>query len=317
MLQSMPSVDSSQLPRTFDTPIDPYYGLPERIGIGPLRIDSLSAHELTRRLIGHTFAPGKTNHVVTANAQFYVLAEEREDFRRCVAEAEYVCADGISVALACKWLGRKAVSRIAGVDLISYLCEESVSLDLTIYFLGGNPGSAAKSASIMTKRFPGLRVAGVSCPPIGFIHNPRLLAEVLDDIRLANPSIIFVALGAPRQEFFIQEHIRPLGIPVALGVGGSFEIICGVTHRAPVWMQSSGLEWFYRWAQEPVRLANRYLIGNTLFSYYLMRNMVRQKKQSSGQEVQLLPSSDRTLSEIRTRRRYQESQKADAAGPLA
>jgi len=283
MFQSMLSISTSQLQSTFDTPIDPYYGLPERIGIGPLRIDSLSVYELTRRLIGHTFAPGKTNHVVTANAQFYVLAEEREDFRRCVGEAEYVCADGISVAVACKWLGRKAVARIAGVDLISYLCAESVSLDLTSYFLGGNPESAAKTASIMMKKYPGLRVAGVSCPPVGFIQNPEILSEVLEAIKAAKPSIIYVALGAPRQEFFIQEHIRPLGIPVAVGVGGSFEMICGVTHRAPLWMRNSGLEWLYRWAQEPVRLANRYLIGNVLFSFYLMRNMVRQKARSKSQ----------------------------------
>src|SRR5665213_397483 len=80
----MPSVSTSQLRNAFDTPTDPSRGLHDRIRIGPLRIDPLSIHELTRRLIGHTFAPGKTNHVVTANAQFYVLAEEREDFRRCV-----------------------------------------------------------------------------------------------------------------------------------------------------------------------------------------------------------------------------------------
>ncbi len=277
MPESMPLVNATQPQHTFGAPIDPYYGLPERIGIGPLRIDPLSVHELTRRLIGHTFAPGKTNHVVTANAQFYVLAEEHEDFRRCVGEAEYVCADGISVAVACKWLGRKAVARIAGVDLISYLCAESVPLDLASYFLGGKPGSAAQTASIMMKKYPGLRVAGVSCPPVGFIQNPEILSEVIEAIRAAKPSIIYVALGAPRQEFFIQEHIRPLGIPVAVGVGGSFEMICGVTRRAPVWMQNSGLEWLYRWAQEPVRLANRYLIGNALFSFYLARHMVRQK----------------------------------------
>ena len=283
MAQGMQLISTSQVQNPFDTPIDPYYGLPERIGIGPLRIDSLSVYELTRRLIGHTFAPGKTNHVVTANAQFYVLAEEREDFRQCVGEAEYVCADGISVAVACKWLGRKTVARIAGVDLISYLCAESVSLDLTSYFLGGNPGSAAKTASIMMKKYPGLRVAGVSCPPVGFIQNPEILNEVLEAIKAAKPSIIYVALGAPRQEFFIQEHIRPLGIPVAVGVGGSFEMICGVTRRAPLWMQNSGLEWLYRWAQEPVRLANRYLIGNALFSFYLIRNMVRQKGRPKNQ----------------------------------
>ena len=283
MPPSTPSMSTHKAPQSCDSSIDPYYNLPERIGIGPFRIDSLSVNELTRRLIGHTFAPGKTNHVVTANAQFYVLAEEREDFRRCVGEAEYVCADGISVAVACKWLGRKSVARIAGVDLISYLCAASVPLDLTIYFLGGNPGSAAMTASIMMKKYPGLRVAGVSCPPVGFTHDAEILVEVIDAIKAAKPSIIYVALGAPRQEFFIQEHIRPLGIPVAIGVGGSFEIICGVTRRAPVWVRNSGLEWLYRWVQEPVRLANRYMIGNALFSFYLMRNMVRQRDYPKGE----------------------------------
>ncbi len=276
MPQSTTLKSTQRSPQSFDSPIDPYYKSQERIAIGPLRIDPFSADELTRRLIGHTSTPGKTNHVVTANAQFYVLAEEREDFRRCVGDAEYVCADGISVAVACKFLGRKTVARIAGVDLISYLCQESIPLDRTFYFLGGNPGSAAKAASIMKQKYPDLRIAGVSCPPLGFIDNPRILSGVLDAIKAANPSIIYVALGAPRQEFFIQEHIRPLGIPVAVGVGGSFEIICGVTRRAPIWVRNSGLEWLYRWGQEPVRLAKRYMIGNVLFCFYLMRNIVRQ-----------------------------------------
>lgn len=287
MPQSTTLKSTHEAPQSLDSPIDPYFRLQERIAIGPLHIDPYSAYELTRQLIGHSFTPGKTNHVVTANAQFYVLAEEREDFRRCVGNAEYVCADGISVAVACKWLGRKTVARIAGVDLISYLCQESVPLDLTFYFLGGNPGSAAKAASIMKQKHPGLRIAGVSCPPLGFIDNPRILSGVLDAIKAANPAIIYVALGAPRQEFFIQEHIRPLGIPVAVGVGGSFEIICGVTRRAPVWVRNSGLEWLYRWGQEPVRLARRYMIGNVLFCFYLMRNIVRQWTKPKGRASSL------------------------------
>jgi N-acetylglucosaminyldiphosphoundecaprenol N-acetyl-beta-D-mannosaminyltransferase len=278
-LSPLPSQSS---PSYVDPSVRAQYNFPDRIGIGPLRIDALSVTELTRRLIGHTFAPGKTNHVVTANAQFYVLAEEREDFRSCIADAEYVCADGISVSLACKWMGRKAIARIAGVDLISHLCAESVSIGLPIYFLGGNPGSAASAAAILMKRHPGFRVAGVGCPPFGFIQNPDILNEVLESIKAAKPSIIFVALGAPKQEFFIQEYIRPLGIPVAIGVGGSFEMISGTVKRAPRWMQISGLEWLFRWGQEPIRLANRYLIGNALFSFYLMRNMIRQKSKAKS-----------------------------------
>lgn len=134
-----------------------------KIPIGPMRVSALSARELTRRLIGHTFG-SKTHHVVTANAQFYVLAERDEPFRRCVEEAEYVCADGVSVVMACKWLGKADISRVAGVDLIPMLCEQGATLGLPIYFLGGKPGSAEVSASLMMRQYPGLKIAGIGCP---------------------------------------------------------------------------------------------------------------------------------------------------------
>src|ERR1700677_3335036 len=178
MAANLSPIPASHSSLDLESSVDTQYSLRDRVGIGPLRIDPLSVNELTRRLIGHTFAPGKTNHVVTANAQFYVLAEEREDFRQCVGEAEYVCADGISVSLACKWLGRKAVARIAGVDLISHLCAESVSIGLPIYFLGGSPGTAARTAAILMKRYPGFRVAGVGSPPHRFLQRPDILSEV-------------------------------------------------------------------------------------------------------------------------------------------
>jgi len=260
-------------------------GMPKRVAIGPLAVDTLSVDELTHKLIAHAFAPGRTNHVITANAQFYVLAEEDEDFRRCVNEAEYVCADGVSVTAACRWLGGTPVSRIAGVDLISSLCEAASSFRLPIYFLGGKPESASKSASILMKRYPGFRLAGVSCPPYGFLEKPEIAQAVMESIRAAQPSIIFVALGAPRQEFFIQEYIRPLGIPVAVGVGGSFEMICGALLRAPMWMRRAGLEWAFRWWQEPLRLANRYVVGNTLFLYYLTRYLLKRSAQTGDSRL--------------------------------
>ena len=243
------------------------------VPVGPMRITALSADELTHRLIGHSFGD-KTHHLVTANAQFYVLAERNEAFRRCIGEAEYVCADGISVVMACKWLGKSSVSRVSGVDLIPLLCEQAAMLGLPIYFLGGQPGSAAQSASLMMEHYPGLKVAGVGCPPVGFQDSSEVLNEVLRSVEIAKPAIIFVALGAPHQEFFIQQHIRALNIPVALGVGGSFEMISGRVRRAPRWVRRSGLEWAYRWAQEPRRLAKRYLVGNTLFSLYVMRYLL-------------------------------------------
>jgi len=245
------------------------------ISIGPMEIHPLDARELTRRLILDVLSQKKTRHVITANAQFYNLAERRADFRECLARAEYVCADGISVVLACKWLGKQDVSRVPGVDMVDHLCAGAAASGLSTYFLGGQPGSAEKTSEVLAQRHPGLQVAGIGCPPRGFERDPEMLQAVLDDIRQVSPSIIFVALGAPKQELFINEHIRPLEVPVAMGVGGSFEMIAGRVKRAPRWMQRTGLEWVYRWIQEPRRLANRYLVGNAVFCFYLLRYAVR------------------------------------------
>jgi N-acetylglucosaminyldiphosphoundecaprenol N-acetyl-beta-D-mannosaminyltransferase len=245
------------------------------IPIGPMRIHAINAHDLTQRLLGETRNPKKTHHVVTANAQFYNLAEQREDFRDCVAQAEYVCADGISVVMACKWLGKTAVSRVAGVDLVEHLCANASVFGLSVYFLGGREGSAQMAAEVLAAKYPGFKAAGIFCPPYGFEKDEQSLREVVEDIRRVKPSVVFVALGAPRQELFIHQHIRPLGVPVAIGVGGSFEMIAGRVRRAPRWMQKTGLEWLYRWIQEPRRLANRYLVGNVLFCFYLLRYLIR------------------------------------------
>jgi len=252
------------------------------ISIGPMEIHPLDARELTRRLILDVLSRKTTRHVITANAQFYNLAERREDFRECLARAEYVCADGVSVVLACKWLGKQDVSRVPGVDMVDYLCDGAAASGLSTYFLGGQAGSAEQASAILAKRHPGLQVAGTGCPPWGFEKDPEKLKVVLEDIRQASPSIIFVALGAPKQELFINEHIRPLGVPVAMGVGGSFEMIAGRVKRAPVWVQRIGLEWAYRWMQEPRRLANRYLVGNAVFCFYLLRYAVRGRLGNGG-----------------------------------
>lgn len=243
------------------------------VPIGPIKISLLSAEQLTQRLIGHAFGD-VTQHVVTANAQFYVLAEERQDFRDCIRGADYVCADGVSIVVACKWLGRAKATRIPGVDLVSDLCRSASGLALKVFFLGGNPGSAERSAAILAERFPGLRVAGICCPPKGFQSDPQMLNRVLSEIKESQAAILFVALGAPFQEFFIQDHIRPMNIPVAVGIGGSLDIIAGEFKRAPRYIQRLGLEWAYRLAQEPRRLARRYIVGNTLFLFYLVRYLL-------------------------------------------
>ncbi len=245
------------------------------VSIGPIRIHPLDAAELCRRLVGGAFDPGETAHVVTANAQFYNLAERDREFRRCLARAEYVCADGISVVMACKWLGKEAVSRVPGVDLVDLLSGAAARLGLPVYFLGGKDGAAEAAVAKLAAKYPGFRAAGIGCPPFRFEQDPEQLVAVLADIRRVKPAIVFVALGAPRQELFIDRHLRPLRVPVAIGVGGSFEMIAGLVRRAPGWLQRSGMEWAFRWVQEPRRLAKRYFVGNLEFLYYVLLYTLR------------------------------------------
>jgi N-acetylglucosaminyldiphosphoundecaprenol N-acetyl-beta-D-mannosaminyltransferase len=236
-----------------------------------MRVTTLSRQALADHLLRHIFEGSPTQHVVTANAQFYVLAERDARFRQCLAEADYVCSDGLPIVRMCNWMGATEVERITGVDLIPLLCERAAEFDLPVYLLGGSSGSAAASASLLMDRYQKLRVCGVGCPPEGFENSREVLTEVVRSIARAKPAIIFVAFGAPKQEYFIRQHIKPLGIPVAVGVGGSFELLSGVRRRAPGWAQAAGMEWAFRLAQEPRRLAKRYLLGNSVFSYYALR----------------------------------------------
>ncbi len=241
----------------------------KRISVGLFDVDAYPPEELTDLLVFHSITSDFTRHVITANAQFYVMAERSRRFRRCLERAEYVCADGFSIQLACKWLTRTDVERCPGVDLVRDLCCEGASHGLRVYFLGGTPGSAESTAQTLSANYPGIEVVGVDCPPMDFEKHPETLHPVLSRLAHARPQVVFVGLGAPKQEYFIDQHVRPLRIPVAVGVGGTFEMISGRVPRAPEWIRNIGMEWFYRLAREPRRLWRRYLIGNLEFLFIL------------------------------------------------
>jgi N-acetylglucosaminyldiphosphoundecaprenol N-acetyl-beta-D-mannosaminyltransferase len=238
---------------------------PARMSLGNLDIDTYTEPELIEEVLEHAMTGETTRHIATINAQFYVLAEQSRPFRECLNKAEYRCADGMSIVWACRAFGQERVARIAGVDLISQLCQGGAARGMRVFLLGGRPGTAAKTAKILQSTYPGIEIAGVSCPDWGFEKDVITLMNVLDEIAVAKPNIIFVAFGAPKQEFFIAKYIRPLDIPIAVGIGGSFEILSGEVKRAPKWMQSAGLEWSYRLLQDPGRLWRRYMLGNIEF----------------------------------------------------
>jgi N-acetylglucosaminyldiphosphoundecaprenol N-acetyl-beta-D-mannosaminyltransferase len=249
-----------------------------RVPIGPVEVDTLPRERLIEKILDSALHASFTHHVATINAQFYVLAECDRVFRDCLKRAEFVCADGVSIGLAASVLTGQKIERLAGVDLIEEICRRGAQHGLRVFLLGGRPGSAVRLSEMLQNRYPGVEIAGTACPSVGFEKNTESLAAVLDQMHSVRPHLVFAALGAPKQELFIDQYLRNLKIPVAVGVGGSFEIITGVTHRAPRIIQRVGLEWLYRLCQEPRRLWRRYILGNPYFLWIMARYWFARRK---------------------------------------
>jgi N-acetylglucosaminyldiphosphoundecaprenol N-acetyl-beta-D-mannosaminyltransferase len=153
--------------------------------------------------------------------------------------------------------------------MVPALAERAAQKGYSLFFLGARPGVAARAAEMLQARYPGLIVADVLSPPPSSIL--EMDHSVVERIQAARPDILLVAFGNPKQEKWIRMHSHELHVPICIGVGGTLDMIVGVTKRAPVWMQKTGLEWLYRLAQEPKRLIKRYVQDLGYFGYFFAR----------------------------------------------
>jgi N-acetylglucosaminyldiphosphoundecaprenol N-acetyl-beta-D-mannosaminyltransferase len=246
----------------------------DRISLGPVEIDAMPRDDLVDRIIQEAFHAESTRVVATINAQFCVLAERDAVFQDCLRRSEITCADGFPIGVAAGMVAGLRIERVAGVEIVEEVCRRGAGSGLRVFLLGGRPESGARLAELLKSRYPGIEVAGVACPPLGFEKCEHSLSAILGEVAAGRPHVLFVALGAPKQEMFIDQHIRNLRIPVAIGVGGSFEILTGVTRRAPKLVHKLGMEWLYRLCQEPHRLWRRYLLGNPEFLWIMSEYFV-------------------------------------------
>ena len=245
-----------------------------RIGVGHALIDNYSAEQVCASIIHHASNRGRSAYVLTPNAQHIVLLEKERRLQEIYDHADLVVPDGISLLIAARLYGRALQQRIAGVDLFKVLCGLAADTGLHVFLLGGRPGSADLAAAVLRGDYPGLKCS-TYCPPFGFEQSSVGLRRTADAIVAAQPDILFVAFGAPKQEYWIYEHGLRLSVPVCIGVGGSFEIVGGVIPRAPLWAQNIGCEWLYRLSREPRRMWRRYLIGNMEFASVVLRQRIR------------------------------------------
>lgn len=219
---------------------------------------------------------GRGGVVVTPNVDHLRRRGRDLSFLALLAEANLVVADGMPLVWASRLQGTPLPQRVAGSDLISSLSAAAASQGRSVYLLGGDPGTAQGASYILRDRYPQLRVAGTSCPPVGFDKEETKLARVAEELIHAKPDIVYVALGSPKQELLIDRMRRVLPGAWWLGVGVSFSFLCGEVQRAPLWMRKWGLEWVHRLLQEPRRLFKRYVVvGMPFAATMLMRAAVK------------------------------------------
>lgn len=231
-----------------------------RIELLGLPVDALAMEATLHRI--ETFVESGTAHQhVVVNAAKVVQAQDDPELARVIRECDLISVDGMAVVWAGRLLGRPVPERVAGIDLMDNLLARAAQLGWRVYFLGARQDVVEDLVRREQRAHPGLVVAGFRN---GYwqAHEEQSVVEAVTATR---PDILLVAMSSPRKEQFLGAHKAQLAVPFAMGVGGSFDVVAGRVTRAPLWMQRIGLEWLHRLAQEPRRMAKRYVVGNTRF----------------------------------------------------
>jgi len=227
------------------------------------------------------------HQVATANTDFLINAVGDPELKRILRNADLVVPDGMPVVWAARLMRSALPERVTGADLVPALAALAARKGYRLYMLGGRPEIAQRAKARLEADYPGLQIVGCVSPPVA----PLLEMDheaILADIRRAQPDILLVAFGNPKQEKWIDLNRDGLrGVPVCIGVGGTFDFLAGEVPRAPLWMQRSGLEWMHRLAHEPRRLWKRYVRDILQFSRYLGRQWwaVRQARSAGIAEI--------------------------------
>jgi N-acetylglucosaminyldiphosphoundecaprenol N-acetyl-beta-D-mannosaminyltransferase len=254
---------------------------PPTVDLEGVRLHALDEQQCVA-LVLEASSVGRGGWIVTPNLDHLRRLRADESLRARYNRADLVVADGMPLVWACRLQKTPLPGRVAGSDLIWSLSRAAAEKGLSVFFLGGDPGTAEEAARGLIARFGSLRVAGIACPAPGFESRPGEIEQLAEQLANARPDVVFVALGSPKQEALI-ERLLP-GLPSAwwMGVGISFSFVAGRVNRAPVWLRRIGCEWIHRMAQEPRRLVRRYLIDGVPFGTGLIARSALRGLRSRG-----------------------------------
>jgi N-acetylglucosaminyldiphosphoundecaprenol N-acetyl-beta-D-mannosaminyltransferase len=235
------------------------------------------------------------HQVATANVDFVIHAMSDQVLQEVLCSCDLIVPDGMPIVWASRLMGCRLKERVSGIDMVPLLAELAARRGWGMFLLGASERSSQAAAEALQERFPELRVVGRYCPPVSDLEEMDH-EEILSRIEAAEPHILLVAMGHPKQERWLAMHRDRLRVPLCMGVGASLDFLAGVVSRAPLWMQRTGLEWLYRAAQEPRRLAQRYLADAFGLARHLpaqvAANAIQPRKhQNSGIQAQRLATA--------------------------
>jgi N-acetylglucosaminyldiphosphoundecaprenol N-acetyl-beta-D-mannosaminyltransferase len=233
-------------------------------------IHKLTMNE-TIQMIDEAIQKKEQMHQVVVNAAKLVNMQKDEALRKSVVEGNIINADGQSVVWASRLLKKPLPERVAGIDLMEHLVKLAADKNYKIFFLGAKEEVVLKVVDKYKSKYSPDIIAGYRN---GYFAKEEEVT-IAKQIAESGADILFVAMTSPKKEIFLNNYKYLIQTPFIMGVGGSFDVVSGITKRAPLWMQKNGLEWFYRVMQEPKRMWKRYLVTNTLFIGYVLREIFR------------------------------------------
>lgn len=243
---------------------------PDEVSILGVRVNNLTMDEAIENIVLRLNHPGQSQFCFV-NADCANITYRDHQYLQVLNQSWLTFADGIGMKIAGKLLAREIKQNVNGTDLFPRLCSAIEGTGKRLFLLGAKPGVADLVRDWIAEHYPRVTVCG---DRHGYFNSEEE-SKVIDEIARSRADILLVAFGAPRQDVWISEHLEKTGAKVAMGVGGLFDFYSGQMPRAPQWMREIGLEWVFRFYQEPRRMWKRYFVGNAVFLFRVIKEKVK------------------------------------------
>ena len=241
----------------------------EKADILGVKVDSLTMAEALGR-VEELIENNNPSLVATANAEMIMRATKDAELMKILSEAALVVPDGAGTVWAARHIGAKMPERVAGYDLAQEILKTAPEKGYRVYFFGAAPGVAEKAKAKAEKLYPGVKIVGVRD---GYF-NAEYEEEIIADIKKAAPHVLLAALGVPKQEKWLYNHLDEISVPVSMGVGGTFDVMAGAVRRAPKWMQKARLEWLFRGLMQPSRAGRLMVLPKFVVKVHLSKKKI-------------------------------------------